>query len=162
MANEKYNESKHLRKGEELMLFYEGKPIAFTTTHTIDMNGEEVSIANKMSSDWDASLSGKIGWTISVDAFTSVDPTHNSYDKLFEVMKLRKPIKIEIAEAKQTFEASTGDKTYAKGDVKYEGFAIITSLSNKSSAGEYETFSATLKGTGELVSKAAPKAGVGG
>ena len=148
MATTTYSEAKDLRKGEELMIFLGDKPVAYTTSHTLDVSVDTQDVSSKMSGDYDSSMPGKIAWELSIEALTSMTAGHESKNALMVALTKRVPIHIEACTVVRGTTA-TG-KTFTKGQVNYQGDCIITKLNEKSSHGEYETFSATLKGSGPL------------
>ena len=145
-----YSEAKDLRKGEELMIFVGDNPIAYTTSHTLDTTVETKPVSNKMSDGYESYMPGEISWSISIEALTSTTTGHQSKDALMKVLVKRKPIRIMSCDVIRGVD-TTGAKTFAKGTVHYQGDAIITKLNEKSSHGEYESFSCELKGTGPLL-----------
>lgn len=148
-----YSEAKDLRKGEELMIFVGEDPIAYTTSHTLDTSVDTKDVSSKMSGDYDSSMPGKISWSISIEALTSITTGHQSKDALMKALVERKPIRVEACEVTRGVDTS-GAKTFTKGKVNYQGDCIITKLNEKSSHGEYESFSCELKGTGPLLDEA--------
>lgn len=145
-----YSEAIDLRKGEELMIFIGDLPIAYTTSHTLDTSVDTKDVSTKMSGDYDSSMPGKISWSISIEALTSITTGHESKDALMKALAKRKPVRIEACEVVRGID-TTGAKTFTKGKVNYQGDAIITKLNEKSAHGEYESFSCELKGTGPLL-----------
>lgn len=145
-----YSEAKDLRKGEELMIFVGDNPIAYTTSHTLDTSVDTKDVSSKMSGDFDSSMPGKISWSVSIEALTSITTGHQSKDALMKALVKREPIRVAACEVTRGVD-TTGAKTFTKGKVNYQGDAIITKLNEKSSHGEYETFSCELKGTGPLL-----------
>lgn len=145
-----YSEAKDLRKGEELMIFIGTEPIAYTTSHTLDTSVDTKDVSTKMSGDYDSSMPGKIAWSISIEALTSITTGHQSKDALMKALVQRKPIRVEACEVTRGVDTS-GAKTFTKGAINYQGDAIITKLNEKSAHGEYESFSCELKGTGPLL-----------
>lgn len=145
-----YSEAKDLRKGEELMIFVGDNPIAYTTSHTLDTSVDTKDVSSKMSGDYDSSMPGKISWSISIEALTSITTGHQSKEALMKALVERKPIRVEACEVTRGVDTS-GAKTFTKGKVNYQGDCIIVKLNEKSSHGEYESFSCELKGTGPLL-----------
>lgn len=145
-----YSEAKDLRKGEELMIFVDDEPIAYTTSHSRTMNVDTKDVSSKMSGDFDSSMPGKISWSISIEALTSMTTGHKSKDTLMKALVQRKPIRIKECDVIRGVD-ETGAKTFKMGTVHYQGDAIITKLDEKSANGEYDTFSSELKGTGPLL-----------
>lgn len=155
-----YSEAKDLRKGEELMIFVDDEPIAYTTSHTRTMSVDTKDVSSKMSGDYDSSMPGKISWGISIEALTSITKGHKSKDALMKALVLRKPIRIKECDVTRGVD-STGAKTFTMGTVHYQGDAIITKLDEKSTNGEYDSFSSELKGTGPLLDASGKPLGEG-
>ncbi len=145
-----YNEAKDLRKGEELMIFVDDEPIAYTTSHSRTMNVDTKDVSSKMSGDYDSAMPGKISWGISIEALTSMTKGHKSKDALMKALVKREPIRIKECDVIRGID-ETGAKTFKMGTVHYQGDAIITKLDEKSTNGEYDSFSSELKGTGPLL-----------
>lgn len=155
-----YSEAKDLRKGEELMIFVGDNPIAYATSHILDTSVDTKDVSSKMSGDYDSSMPGKISWSISIEALTSTTAGHQSKDALMKALVQRKPIRVMSCNVIRGVD-TTGAKTFAKGTVNYQGDAIITKLNEKSSHGEYESFSCELKGTGPLLDASGKPLGEG-
>ena len=145
-----YSEAKDLRKGEELMIFVGDNPIAYTTSHTLDTTVEAKPVSTKLTGGYDSYMPGEISWSISIEALTSITTGHQSKEALMKALVARKPIRVEACEVTRGVDTS-GAKTFTKGKVNYQGDCIITKLNEKSSHGEYESFSCELKGTGPLL-----------
>lgn len=145
-----YDEATDLRKGEELMIFIDDEPIAYTTSHHRTTNVDTKDVSSKMSGDYDSSMPGKISWGISIEALTSITKGHKSKDALMKALLQRKPIRIKECDVTRGVD-TTGAKTFTMGAVHYQGDAIITKLDEKSTNGEYDSFSSELKGTGPLL-----------
>lgn len=155
-----YSEAKDLRKGEELMIFVGDNPIAYTTSHTLDTTVETKPVSNKMSDGYESYMPGEISWSISIEALTSTTTGHQSKDALMKALVQRKPIRMMACEVTRGVD-TTGAKTFTKGKVNYQGDCIITKLNEKSSHGEYESFSCELKGTGPLLDASGKPLGEG-
>lgn len=145
-----YSEAKDLIKGEELMIFVDDEPIAYTTSHHRTTNVDTKDVSSKMSGDYDSSMPGKISWGLTIEALTSMTKGHKSKDALMKALVQRKPIRIKECDVIRGVD-ETGAKTFKMGAVHYQGDAIITKLDEKSTNGEYDTFSSELKGTGPLL-----------
>lgn len=148
--SKEYLESKDLQKGEELMVFHQGEPIAYSTSHTLSFNSDPMDVSSKMSGIYGESMPGKLSWEISIESLSSITKGHVSSELLMKVCAKRLPIEIEVANVTMAYDES-GNKTFTKGAVKYKGKAVITSIQEKSTNGEYDSFSASLKGTGPLL-----------
>lgn len=145
-----YNESEDLRKGEELMLFYDDKPIAYCTSMKPNLSVGKDDVSSKMSGEWDSSLPGKIGWSYDVESMVSVGKGHISYDKLLSLAVQRKPIRIKECTTKMEIDPTSGKKTFSVISCVRQGECIIENISLTSSAGERDTFSCTLTGVTPL------------
>lgn len=145
-ANVAYNEAKDLRKGEEVMLFHNDKPIAYCTSINPDFSVGEDDVSSKMSGEWDSSLPGRISYSYNVESMVSVNKDHVSYDLLLYLQLQREPILVKECTTSMTVDPTSGDKTFKAVKVLRQFKCIITNLAPKSSAGERDTFSCTLKG----------------
>ena len=54
-------------KGDELMLFYQGKSIALATAHTLTLTGNTIDVSSKDHGYWGASEVGNLTWEVSTD-----------------------------------------------------------------------------------------------
>lgn len=148
-------------KGQELMLFMDGKSIAFATSHTLTVTGNTTDISSKDHGFFAASSLTSITWEISSENLY----TDGAYDKLFDAMvNKRAPIDV-------VFGHYADDKTLAvngiaddpehtswtapsgASPVYYTGKAYITSLTANAANGDNATFSVTLSGVGKLEQK---------
>lgn len=158
--------------GQDLMVFVkEGttyNSIAFATSHTLDVNMEQVDASTKDSGNgyWQNSEPGMMSWSMSTENLMSDIAEHGlSYNALFELMLKRQTVdvvfslqtnNIDYATKLDTeFEVpSTGWTCDASNN--YHGKAYITALSVTATNGEKATYSATFTGAGALL-----KAGAG-
>ena len=143
-------------KGDELMLFYNGKAFAYATSHTLTITGSTLDIATKDHGFWGASEVGKLTWEITTENLY----TDDDYDKLYDLMQSRTPITVAFANVSNynangltsvggSVDAWTADQT------KYRsGKAVITSLVANANTGENATLSATFTGAGPLIKAA--------
>lgn len=145
-----YNESEDLRKGEELMLFYKDKPIAYCTSMKPNLSVGKDDVSSKMSGEWDSSLPGKISWSYDVESMVSIGKGHVSYDKLLSLAVQRKPIRVQECTTKMAIDPTSGKKTFSVIKCLRQGDCIIENISLTSSAGERDTFSCTLTGVTPL------------
>lgn len=60
----------------QLFLFIGGQPIAFAKSATMQGTTSEIDISNKMMGDWDASLPGNRGYTISSESLLTLSLIH--------------------------------------------------------------------------------------
>lgn len=145
-----YNESEDLRKGEELMLFYQDKPIAYCTSMKPNLSVGKDDVSSKMSGEWDSSLPGKISWSYDVESMVSIGKGHVSYDMLLSLAVQRKPIRVQECTTKMEIDPTSGKKTFSVIKCLRQGDCIIENISLTSSAGERDTFSCTLTGVTPL------------
>lgn len=141
-------------KGRDLMLFLNGKSIAFATSHSLSISMETTETTSKDSGGkWVASNAGKISWEMSTENLYSNDGEGIKFNELFDLMTAQEPI-----DAVFTLEKNYKTKAdeVAKGGWQpsttgtYSGKVIITSLSASAPNEDNATFSATLTGTGAL------------
>lgn len=148
-AEAKYLESRDLVKSESLMLYVDGKLVAYTTKHSFSLQTDKQDISSKMSGDWDESLAGKLSWSVEAECLVTKTKGHLSKDLLLQMLAERKPFKMEIAEVTRAI-AATGEKTITKGAVKMQGMCVLTDYKEDSAKGEYTSASVSLTGTGPL------------
>ena len=143
-------------KGDELMLFYNGKAFAYATSHTLTITGSTLDIATKDHGFWGASEVGKLTWEITTENLY----TDNDYDTLYDLMQSRTPITVAFANVSNydangltsvggSVDAWTADQTKFRS-----GKAVITSLVANANTGENATLSATFTGAGPLIKAA--------
>lgn len=142
-------------KGAELMLFKDGKSLAYATSHTLNITGNTIDISSKDHGAFSASEVGSISWEItSENLFTDGD-----YDALFSTMVNRTPITVVFGHAKDyNVNGLAADQdNWVPDDTKdskyYEGTAVITSLNLTANNGENATYSVTLTGNSALQQK---------
>ena len=148
--------SNTILKGDELMLFYNGKAFAYATSHTLTITGSTLDIATKDHGFWGASEVGKLTWEITTENLY----TDDDYDKLYDLMQSRTPITVAFANVSNynangltsvggSVDAWTADQTKFRS-----GKAVITSLVANANTGENATLSATFTGAGPLIKAA--------
>ncbi len=78
-------------RGDDLMVYdASGKSLAFATNHSLNLSMDVNELSTKDSSTFKTSTPNKVGWEIqSENLYTDTD-----YNKLFEAMVFRKPIKL--------------------------------------------------------------------
>ena len=136
-------------QGNDLMLFFKGKSLAFANSHTLSISSDVEEINSKDHGNFSATLVKKINWEItSENLFTS-----ESYDVLFSAMMEKSKLKAYFGLKKE----KDATKTVANGDYPnwtpesaYGGEVYITSLTANAPSGDKATFSLTLKGSGKI------------
>ena len=159
-------------KGQELMLFMDGKSIAFATSHSLTVTGNTTDISSKDHGFFAASSLTSITWEISSENLY----TDGAYDKLFNAMvNEREPVEVvfghysdvkslalngcanieEIYAINGIADSDNESWTAPTGatSVYYTGKAYITSLTANASNGDNATYSVTLSGVGKLEQK---------
>lgn len=139
-------------EGRDLMLFVDSAtegpsptwtPTAAATSHTISYSGETKERVTKDTAN--GAFSQKTVTKLSVSITCEALKTFNAdcgFDKLLELMKARKPVKLKYGFAQET----TGDKYE-------EGLFVITSLEESSPADDDATYSATFENSGVVETK---------
>lgn len=142
-------------KGQELMLFLDGKSIAFATSHTLEVSAETADTSNKDEGggDWSSTEISSLSWTASSENLFSVDGKGDGYDELFDIMIKKTPVNAVFGRKKETVTDVPETGWTANTTGVYEGKVVITSLSLNAPNGEYATYSAQFTGVGELKKK---------
>lgn len=138
-------------QGGDMMLFIDGKSIAYATSHTLEINGETTDTSNKDEGggDWASSEVSILSWQASSENLYSVDGEGDKFEDLFDLMVAKTPITAVFAKKSQTAtDVPTGGWT--AGTPKYGGKLVITNLSLNAPNGEYATFTAQFQGVGAL------------
>lgn len=151
-----------ITKGQEIMLFVDGVSIAYSTNHTLEINGEtqDCSTKDNGGGEWASSEMGLLSWSVSSENFIALDGSAEgkTYADLFKLMVKKEAIKVVFGPRSKTFgkgvaydvaEDSKGGWT-PNTDGVYEGQAYITSLSLNAPNGDNSSFSLSLTGTGAL------------
>lgn len=138
-------------KGGDLMLFVNGKSIAYATNHTIEISGETQQEGHKdINSDWDSIDVTKLSWTASSENLCSADGRGRLYGDLESLMVYHTKIDLVLSlKAPTTYTEPPIDGWYTR-DTGYTGRAIITDLQLNAPNGEYATFTVQFTGVGPL------------
>ena len=148
-------QSQNIVKGQELMLFQNGKSIAFATSHTLSITGNTTDISSKDHGFFSASALTSVTWEISAENLYT-DAAFNDY---FNAMvNTRQPIEVVFGHYSDDAslaiagiaDSETDSWTAPTSGVYYSGKAYITSLSANAGNGDNATFSVTLSGIGKL------------
>lgn len=134
-------------KGQELMLFVNGKSIAYATNHTLNLSAELADVSNKDegSGDWKVQEVKQMSWEATTENLYSVD----GYSSLFTLMTAKTPITAVFAPKTETDinVPSGGTWTASSG---YTGQVIINSIAVNAQVGDYATFTVNFTGVGAL------------
>lgn len=142
-----------ITKGDELMLFYNGKSIAYATAHTLTLASDTIDIANKDLGYWGASEVGKLTWEVTSDNLYSPD----GFDALYDIYAGKTPVEIVFGHAGNYniggLDAVVGENNDAwvpDTENILKGKAVISNLTVNANTGENATFSATFTGCSAL------------
>lgn len=147
--------SSNIVKGQELMLFQDGKSIAFATSHTLSITGNTTDISSKDHGFFTASALTSVTWEISAENLY----TDAAFDKYFNAMvNTRKSVQVVFGHYAEDASlaiagianTATDSWTQPTSGCYYKGDAYITSLSANAANGDNATFSVTLSGIGKL------------
>lgn len=145
-------------KGGDLMLFVNGKSIAFATNHTLSISADTKETSTKDSGGlWQTSEVGMLSWSCSSENLMGNPMAGIGYNELFAMMIARKPItgvfalegdSADFAEGKLGAAPTNGWS--AKSGDGYTGQMVITSLEKNAPNGENATLKVDFQGVGEL------------
>ena len=145
--------------GGDLMLFIDGKSIAFATSHKLSINVETVETTSKDSGGkWVAKAARKISWNCSTENLYSNDGEGMTFDQLFDKLTARTPIKAVFCLEKDY--STKKDEVPEGGMVAsyywnfIRGNVIITALEANAPNGDNATFTASFEGVGALTKTA--------
>lgn len=140
-------------KGGNLMLFINGKSIAYATNHTLEISAETKDTSNKDEGggNWAAEEVGLLSWTASSENLYSTDGAGTKYEDLYDAMIAKTPIAaVFCLRSEADSVTSVPQNGWTPSVPKYTGNVIITSLSLNAPNGEYATFTANFNGVGAL------------
>lgn len=144
--------------GGDLMLFIDGKSIAFATSHKLSINVETVETTSKDNGGkWVAKAARKISWNCSTENLYSNDGEGLNFSDLFDKLVAREPIEAVFCLEQDC--ATKADEVPEGGWLPsttgtYSGQVIITSLEANAPNGDNATFTASFEGVGALTKKA--------
>lgn len=140
-------------KGGNLMLFVDGKSIAYATNHTLEISGETKDTSNKDEGggNWASEEVGLLSWSATSENLYSMDGAGNNYEDLFDLMIAKTPIAAVFCLRNEADSVTTVPQNgWTTSTPKYQGNVVITSLSLNAPNGEYATFTANFTGVGAL------------
>lgn len=144
--------------GGDVMLFIKAnsgateKPVAFSTTATLNVTMATRETTSKDSANWTEKLGGRFDWNVSSDALyalsggTGASTGTTYFDELFVMFKAGNVIPM-------TFAVKTGTSpnwTKTSGKKYFSGEILLTSISVNASDGDNTTYSFSAEGSGEL------------
>lgn len=142
-------------KGSKLMVFLNGTPIGFATSHSLSMTTNTSEISTKDHGDFPSVIAQNISWEVTAENLYS-QAGESTY---MTAMKTLQPVTIVFAEASNYSNSqaqgatpmdSTNGAEWTVGTKIAEGNALITSFSINAPAGDNATMSVTFTGQGEL------------
>ncbi len=144
-------------KGSHLMVFMEGEPIAFATSHSLSKTLNTQEVTTKDHGDSTAILPTTTSWQVTCENLYSL----NGYQKVNYAFRNKKEVEIYFGETTYNQTANqesivgktaTSTMVYNWEPTGYgeKGKALITQLDVTAAAGENATFTATFTGSGEL------------
>lgn len=139
-------------EGGDLMLFLDGKSIAYATSHTLSINAETQNTSNKDdgAGGWSSEEISILSWTASSENLYSEDGEGDNFEDLYDIMVARTPVTAVFAKkAENVTDVPTGGWT-PKANNGYTGQVLITSLELNAANGEKATYSVQFQGFGAL------------
>lgn len=138
-------------RGGDMMLFVNGKSIAYATSHTLTISGDTQDTSNKDEGggDWASNEVSTLSWTAQSENMYSIDGAGSNFDDLFDIMVAKTPVTASFSKKTETaVNVPEGGWTASKPD--YEGKVVITSLELNAPNGEYATYTVQFTGIGAL------------
>ena len=138
-------------RGGDMMLFVNGKSIAYATSHTLTISGDTQDTSNKDEGggDWASNEVSTLSWTAQSENMYSIDGDGSNFDDLFDIMVAKTPVTATFSKKTETaVNVPEGGWTASKPD--YEGKVVITSLELNAPNGEYATYTVQFTGIGAL------------
>lgn len=141
-------------KGDDLMVFANGKSIAFATSHTLTLTAATQEISCKDSGMWNDTLVNKLSWEATSDNLYSI----GDYQNLAYMMMQRQKVSLVFGTPSNTnpngIESPTAYWAPPTGtnSGSMTGYAFITNLTANAASGDNATFSVTFQGIGALTS----------
>lgn len=152
MAN--WNQNNDLVKGDALLLYLtSGKTvIAYTTSCSLQVEGETIDTSSKFSCKWAASMGGRMSYTINFDALYSNSTDGISFDGILALQLEGKQIEWYMGE-EQAWTGTCETNPHVLDTTKkyYSGKATVQSVSLEAGNNEIASCSGTLAGAGEIV-----------
>ena len=141
-------------KGSKLMVFIGDAPIAFATSHALNITMNTTEVSTKDHGDFPSVLAQNISWEVTTENLYS----ESGQTALWNAMKSMQPVTIKFAPATNYNNAAAqqgivdvDDATeWTAGTAIASGKALVTSLSVNAPSGDNATLSATFTGVGAL------------
>lgn len=147
-----YRKNSDILKGSMLMLFVDGYPIAFATSHSISFTTNTSEVSTKDHGLYPSLVVNSQSWEVSAENLASAD----SINQLFTVLENTKNGQtVTLKFAKPATWHDNGivgnegdDSLWTAGDIIAQGEAYLTSMQLNAPAGDNATISATFTGVG--------------
>lgn len=137
--------------GKDLMIFVDGKATALATNHRLSITADTSEAASKDDGAWGSSTVTKMRWEGSTEALVSMDASAESFDKMFDAMMARKPVKIVSGRPTNATDDGVPEEGWTTPTTNYyQGDALITSLERNDPNGDNSTMTVTFTGVGRL------------
>ena len=137
-------------KGGDLMLFVNGKSIAFATSHTLSISADTIDTSNKDEGggDWADSEVGKLSWTCQSENMYADTTSGVTQEELMDLMANKTVIDAVFAPKKEATVDVPETGWTPNGGRK--GKMIITKIDINAKNGEYATYTVEFTGKGKL------------
>jgi hypothetical protein len=140
-------------KGSDLMVFKDGKSLAFATSCSLTLGTTTAAISSKDHGKWEASKPVKLNWEMSSDNLY----TENDFQTLFTAWQAMEQVTVvfdvngetPVNNADGTTVPATGWAPEGAGK-GITGKAYITNISANAPDGDNATYSVTFTGAGNL------------
>ena len=154
------NDSNNIINGSDLMLFVNGRSVAFATNHTLNITADTTEATNKdIKGGWTSSKIRKLSWTATTENLYAQIGCGNTYKELFRLMIQKVPVDLvftvsdsissqDVAEY-LTNDGWSYDEDQFAGTI-YKGKGLITSLEANAPDGDNATFTAEFTGVSEV------------
>ena len=126
--------------GSDILLSVEGKTMACSTSHSIELTNAVREVSCKGSGDFTSAEYGRFSWTMSTDALMNLyGTTFMTYSALLTLMLAKTVVDVV--------------STYTEGGSTFTmtGEAIITSINKTAADNENASYSVSMQGRGALV-----------
>lgn len=142
-------------RGRDLMLFKQDDDgnyyaLGAATTHTMTFTREEIDISNKDTGEYGDVELGQISWEIQTDNMMEMSDYESLVDEFLAGTTLHVAFAVTAEAGGSTGKPDTG---WTIGDGGYEGDVVITNITATAAHNDKATYSATLKGKGELTKR---------
>jgi hypothetical protein len=135
--------------GKKLMVFLDGKSIAYATSHSVDLSSSTSEVAHKDIQNWGVeNVTMSTSWTMSSDSLFAFEGAGNTIQTLLNAWQNGTKVDVVFA-LSGTFNSSTG-WTIDTSETTLSGEGVITSLNISADTSDNATYSVTITGSGDL------------